>query len=405
MFRERIVRVGLGFVLAMAATAAMGEPQLICRMVARPNYDWVQSKYKVKLRGTTPGAPFALFGVPRGVDVATVQAAMAKDRYVVWVEDNAEVSSPENQGGAKSITPFAIGGRSDLYAQNTHALEQVNWSDSLANSNGRAVRLAIIDTGLSPNQQYLWDKVVASTNVVEPGQPAFDLPTNQDSNGNFVFDEGAGHGTMVAGIADQIAPKVNFVIARVADSDGLASAWSIVQGLAFAAVNGAEVANVSLGSPNAIVALSDVMDWCDEEQGMVVVSAIGNTNSGDAWYPSRIHKVICVSGVLPDNKKAPFSNYDGKCESTAPATGFVSQDWDGGMETWSGTSFSTPMVSAAIADVLRRTTHVLPGTIQNAVADSGTDIDSLNPGFRGKLGTLLNIVALDKAIRGPGKGR
>jgi thermitase len=203
---------------------------------------------------------------------------------------------------------------------------------------------------------------------------------------------------MVAGIVDQIAPKTKLLIAKVADSDGNATSWSITEGLAFAVTHGAEVANVSLGSPTQISALSDVMDWC-EASHLLVVSPIGNSNLRQAFFPARISKVVCVAGLNPDNTKAAFSNWEGSTRSSAPATGIVSQWWNGQMGVWSGTSFASPMVAAALADCLRRTSSsVSLNTMRDAIEDSGKDIDAVNNSYRGELGTLLDHRRLNSVL-------
>lgn len=389
---------------ALVATAASAQQaQLIARLQPGVDPRMVAKSHELILAGRTKSAPFALFNVPKGVLPDQLQAELLLDNRVVWAEDNAELVSPEGQGGIKGSTMPAIGGRSDLYAANTNMLAQINFSPSLAQSSGRTVRIAILDTGISPQQQYLWQNVVAATNFVEPSLQALDIPHNTDSNNNGEKDEGVGHGTMIAGLVDQIAPQAKLVIGRIADSDGNATAWNLVQGLAFAVVSGAEVANVSMGSTEAIPALSDVMDWCEENR-MLVVAGIGNDNVDRALYPSRITKVVCVSGVDPQNVKADFSNWDGHCDSAAPATGIISQWWDGHLGTWNGTSFSGPMVAAALADCLRRAPGPLPlDTLRDAIVLSGRNIDNLNPQFERELGTLLDIQKLNQRLNGNGR--
>ena len=209
-----------------------------------------------------------------------------------------------------------------------------------------------------------------------------------------------GHGTMVAGIADAVAPNVRLVVAKVADSDGRATAWTIVQGLVFAATQGAEVANLSLGSPAAVAAFNNVAEWC-AGRGLLVVAAIGNGGAEGAWYPSRSSKALCVAGVDAVGTKASFSSWDGTADAAAPAVGIVSQYFDGGLAAWSGTSFAAPFVAAGLADCLRRTTVQSPIGLIKLVTASGRNIDGLNSKtFRSKLGTLLDIAALNAKLKG-----
>lgn len=395
----------LGLVTLLAASllgVASAEPLLIAQLQPGADPIAVALADGVILRDVTPNAPFALYGIPVGSSLTDAQLRMQADPMVLWAEDDADISPPENQGfpkknPSKGGSLSVIGGRQTLQTMNANALAQVGWSSTLANSPGRPVRIAILDTGLSVRQTYLWDKVDASFSAIPPFDSADD--SARYTGGENAIPLAAGHGTMVAGVIDQVAPQVRFLIARVADGDGKASAWTLVKGLAFAVVNHAEVANISLGSPNAITALTDVEEWCDLNN-LTVVAAIGNNAVEPALFPARITKVLCVGGLNADSTKAGFSNWDGGCDSSAPAVGICSQFWDGQIQVWSGTSFAAPFVSAAIADCLRRTTPTAPRVVSQLTTVSGGNLDRLNPAYRRKLGTLLNIQRLDAAFQG-----
>jgi hypothetical protein len=383
--------------LCLTALASIGfsQTRLICRM-ASPSIPWMRvtaAKYGLTFMDVSYSAPFALYQTTKGQNVAAVQKAMLTDPQVMWVEDDDKVVIPETQKGS---TIAAIVDRNALYAENTKILSQIHWSSSLAQQSGRAVRIAILDTGLSPNLKSLWSKVVNSYNLIEPGA-AYDLPKNTDSNGNHISDEGAGHGTMIAGIIDQIAPQAQLVIIRVADSDGNSSAWRIIKGLTGAVASGAEVANLSLGTRVGITALHDVLDWTDQ-QGLTIVCPDGNDSSSTADYPAQIGKIISVAGVDPNSVKAAFSNWFSGTLCSAPSTGIKSYWWNGNLGIWSGTSFAAPFVAATIADALRKTSKIAPATLRGLIKANGDSIDVLNPSYRGNLGTLLDVAKLETAI-------
>jgi len=387
------------------AASASAESFLILRLAPTTTPASVAQKYKITLRDTTPNAPFALYAVANEAAGDRIQLQMLRDRGIVWAEDDAFVVTPESQARA-TVSPFkgggvpAVGDRRGLLTYNAGALGQISWSETAANAPGRTVKMAILDTGLSDRVPALWSKVDASVNLIEPALPAYDLPRGHDSNRNGRVDEAAGHGTMVASIADQVAPQVRFVIARVADSDGNATAWTLVKGLAFAVTSGAEVANVSLGSLAGIAAISDVMDWC-EEKNLLVVAAIGNNGVQKACVPAKISKVVGVAGLDPDNRKASFSNWDSSCDISAPATGFAAGYWDGDTATWSGTSFATPLVSGVIADTLRRTTRKTPDNVRRVLRSAGDSLDKSNTKYKGKMGLRLSAAKLSRAFNLP----
>lgn len=383
--------------LAFVACAAFGQARLISRLAAGVDPNAVAVKYQLTLIDATPNAPFALFGAASDSAGSSARLLMLKDSQILWTEGDGDLSSPESVGSKGSSIP-AIGSRSSLYAQNTNLLAQINWSSKLANSPGRSVIVAVLDTGLDASQLYLWNKVCATANFVEPGTAPFDMPQLQDSNQNGIFDEAVGHGTMVAGLVDQMSPQSQLAIARVADSDGHATAWRVLCGVAFAANSGAEVVNISLGSQTQIVAFRGVLDWCDE-MNMVVVAPIGNDNHFGASYPSQVAKAICVSGLNPNNTKASFSNWDRTADISAPATGIYSLDVNGGEGLWSGTSFASPIVAGAIADCLRRTGPIQPRQWFSLLKDSGQDVNSLNPLYKDMLGHLINVAKLDSVVQ------
>ncbi len=387
------------FCLILATIAAASHADtIVCQLEVKASAKAVAHDFGVILVDQTFGAPFALYRTRPGQNEDLIQTKMRLDPRVVWSEDNLEVVSPEGSGASKGSTIAAVGDRNDLYALNDAWLQQLHFNQALAESPGRTVRIAILDTGLSPMQMGLWTKTVASLNVVEPKLRPYDVPMSRDTNGNSDPDEAVGHGTMIAGIVDQIAPLTDLVVVRVADSDGVSSAWRLIKGIAFAVTNHAEVANISLGSLTDIPALSDVMSWA-QHRGLVLVAPVGNDSIEDIMSPASISEVIGVAGVNEFDIKAPFSNWHHSVRQSAPATGIKSFWWDGTLGVWSGTSFASPMVAAGIADVLRRRSPMNPDDLISIVRRSGDNIDALNPAYEDSLGLRLNLQDLDHDLR------
>jgi subtilisin family serine protease len=396
---------GLFALALLTVSGAASAQNIIVRLVRRTDASAVAIRYGICLEDQTPGAPFVLYRALSSTIADAVEARMKTDPKIVWAEDDDNYSVPEDEGlkggPYKGSTLPAVGDRTVLYKGNENALAQINFDKVAAGQIAtRQIKVAIIDSGLSPNQTYLWNKVKNSVNFVEPGTAAYDISHSTDTNGDGVLDGAVGHGTMVAGIIDQLAPKSKFTIVRIADSDGIGTAWRLIKGLAYAVTSGCELANLSMGSLNDLPAMSDVMDWC-EEKNLLVVAAMGNNGVEAAAYPARISKVIAVGGLNPDNTKAAFSNFDGKCDLSAPATGIISQWHTGEIGIWSGTSFSAPMVTGAIADALKRTsTRMTAAALRSIVEGTGNDLDRLNPNYKGKVGLLLDVKKLASRISG-----
>jgi hypothetical protein len=375
--------------------------RLICRLAPGASPARIASRYHVELADTSKDGPFALFLTRQGQGVYNVGEAMHGDRDVVWAESDYQMDIVGHQGGRGTVIPaltISPLGSSDAYRLNSDMLVQINWSPELANTPGRRVRVAVLDTGLSPKQIRLWSKVDASANFMYRGGRPYDLPEGVDTNKDGLKDSATGHGTMVAGLVQTVAPQTRLIIAKVADSDGTATCWHVIKGLAFAVKSGAEVANVSMGTHADTPALNNAVDWCGEK-GMLVVAAIGNDGAPTALEPALHPRVVCVGGLLPNDTKAPFSNWSPVCDVSAPATGIAAPWWTGQTVVWSGTSFASPLAAGAVADCLRRTGKLPVDLLHAIMRSSGDGVDHLNKPYQQNLGTKLNIAALDTAVR------
>lgn len=383
--------------LSAVGCHSMAQDRLIVRLQDAVNAYSVAASHHVQVLDRTLDGPFAYYLTPIGSVKATVVAQLRADSRVVWVEDDAALDSPENQSGGKGSTVAVVNDRNTLYGFNAGMLTKISFSTVRATTPGRPVRIAVLDTGLARRSFNLWSRVVASANYVEAGASAYDQPKGTDSNQNGTPDEGVGHGTFVTGLIDQVAPLCPLVVVRVADSDGRATAWRIVKGLAFAVAKGCEVANVSLGSDVGVPALTDTIEWA-EARGLLVVAAAGNANLDRVYYPGRISKVTCVSGVDHLDRKASFANYEGKVDTSAPATGLKSAWIDGTSVIWSGTSFAAPLVAGGIADCLRRRPKAFVTDLQSVASKAGDGINAINPAYNQELGVRLNLLKLDTSI-------
>ncbi|MGV3616205.1 MAG: S8 family peptidase [Fimbriimonas sp.] len=393
----KILRLSVAAALGLISAIAAADPYIICELATGVSPTAVASQYNVALRDATSDGSFAMYEVATPNQANVVANAMSSNSGILGVEiqSAAPAPPPATTNPNKGSTIPVVGDRATLQYENRQLLSLINWKPNLANSSGREVRVAVLDTGLGAANSGLWSKVVASRNFVESGMLAIDRPMATDSNNNGVLDEASGHGTMVAGIIDFVAPKTKLIVARVANSDGAAHAWNIVQGIRFAVEQGAEVINLSFGSEERNNTIGRAVAYA-ERKGVVVVAGIGNSSVSDAFYPAKFPSVIGVSAVGSNGVKAGFSNWSSKTQAAAPGFSIVSQYWDGELTQWSGTSFSAAFVSATVADCLRRRSRIDPFWVRLAVAESGSNINNANPNYRNKLGTLLDHDELDE---------
>ncbi len=240
---------------------------------------------------------------------------------------------------------------------------------------GRAVTVGIIDTGVGDHPDLA---VAGGANTVQ-GEKESDWR-----------DNGAGHGTHVAGIVAGrgasgrgmrgLAPGVRLRSYRVfGKGDDGASNFSILKALDRAVADGCDLVNMSLGGPDRDEATrSAILDA--RAQGTLVICAAGNDGRGPVNYPGAEQLAVAVSamgrkGTFPAdsthaaeimapygrdraNFVAGFSNVGPEIDLTGPGVAIVSTV-PGGYAAWDETSMACPAVTGAAAALLARERRAL----------------------------------------------
>jgi subtilisin family serine protease len=227
----------------------------------------------------------------------------------------------------------------------------------------------------------------------------------------------AGHGTHVAGIAGAMTNNSRGV-AGVAGGWGdgtvnsigngskimcLRIGWLSANGYAYvrmdfaasalyyAANKGATVANCSWGSSNS-GGLGAAVDYAIAH-GVLITHAAGNSNNETADYLGGRTDVLNVAATDKNDVKASFSSYGTWVDVSAPGVDIVStyhyypdpaNDYVAAM---SGTSMSTPFTTGLVALVKSVYPSYTWQDIYNRIKNTTDNIDALNPGYAGQLGT------------------
>lgn len=275
-------------------------------------------------------------------------------------------------------------------------------STNSATGSGKIV--AVIDTGVDYNHEDL-----DANNWVNSDETDGD---NDDDDGNGYADDvygydfiGSlytavtpdsdpqdehGHGTHVSGIIAAennttgvrgIAPSATIMPVKVLDAYGIGWDSTIADGIRYAADNGADIINLSLGSSFSSHTLSDAIDYA-QTNGVLVVAAAGNsgTFTGGA-YPAQYSNVVSVAASDEDGYKTYWSNW-GKVDVIAPGDLILSTYPGNKYVRLSGTSMASPHVAGVAALIAqdssltnnpRAIRHILETTASDFGTQTGPD--------------------------------
>ncbi|MCS7482754.1 S8 family serine peptidase [Umezawaea endophytica] len=223
---------------------------------------------------------------------------------------------------------------------------------------GTGVKVAVLDTGVDAAHPDLVGRELAEKNFTQD-------PDNQDL---------VGHGTHVAAtIASAgakyrgVAPDSQILDGKVCVNGGCAESW-ILDGMAWAAEQGADVVNLSLGGDDSpeVDPLEAAVNALSAQYGTLFVIAAGNSGRpGTVGSPGSADAALTVGAVDREDRVAPFSSRgprvgDGavKPDITAPgvdivaaksSTGSIGTPVGDSHVALSGTSMATPHVAGAAA--------------------------------------------------------
>jgi len=233
---------------------------------------------------------------------------------------------------------------------------------------GAPARVAVIDTGISTELRTdNWlQGLLRSDNVDELDQ--IPLP-------NKLLDAGAGHGSLVAGVVQQVAPTAHLRIYRVMDTDGCASEAQVAAAMLGAVDDGAQILNLSLGTDTlddqAPLTLRAAVERIRHDHpDVLIVAAAGNYADTRHCWPAAFaaeypETVVAVAGLDPSGGPSDWSSRGDWVTCSAIGEGVVSTYVVGeedplfdprpdrfGENSWAasiGTSFAAPQIVGGIA--------------------------------------------------------
>ena len=296
---------------------------------------------------------------PQGVQLTTAAAG------------SAPTVSAESKG--MSVDAAVADGQEQCQAGVENYITQRPWTndlfdpDTLQQSTGKGVTVAVIDSGVDVDNPHLKDAVVPGVSYLQED------PTNGTT-------DTYSHGTAVAGIiaarnvqgssVQGLAPEATILPIRVFENireengrqTGAPSMEMVSQAIIYAVDHHAQIINISLSDTRDIPQMRQAVQYA-ESHGSLIVASAGNrltsTSTKDgARYPAAYGEVVGVTALNTDLNVTEDSVHGDQVDVAAPGM-MTASTIPGGVDCVfatdaSSTSFATAYVSAEAALIAAR---------------------------------------------------
>jgi subtilisin family serine protease len=318
--------------------------------------------------------------VPVLPDVPTPNGAFNDNYGYGLVNANAAVTRTLNRSNLFPDVPNL--------SENNWGVDAINAPEVWAqNITGKGIVVAVVDTGVDyyhPDlDSNIWQNPgeIAGNGIDDDRNGFIDDIRGWDFlyNDNYPMDlDLYGHGTHIAGsIAAErndfgitgVAYNAKIMPVRVLDTFGNGELNNVAAGIRYAADNGANVINLSIGNEfypsNQVNAAIEYAN----NKGSVVVIAAGNSGSSQPDYPARNadRSGIAVGSIDINGRMADTSNRAGSTPLdylVAPGVDIYSTTPYNNYEIETGTSMATPHVAGVAALVLSTNPTLTPAQVE-----------------------------------------
>jgi subtilisin family serine protease len=249
-------------------------------------------------------------------------------------------------------------------------LDHPEWRDRLWTNPGE-----IPANGIDDDENGFIDDVHGYNFISANGDP-------RDDNGHgsavwSVIGAASNNGALIAGLDW----SCRLLAVKVLASDGLGFFTQIAAGVVYAADQGADVINLSVGGDGLSLALAEACRYA-HDRGTLVVASMMNGNTNTPQYPAAFDAwVTAVGGTDPaDDRCRPEvcgygSNFGAHIDVVAPGVS-IPVILYAGVDAWglgAGTSFAAPMVSGVAALLAAQDSTLTPDQLRDVIRYSAVD--------------------------------
>jgi len=251
----------------------------------------------------------------------------------------------------------------------------VAWDFTLGDPN---VVIAILDTGVNTSHPEFAGRILSGFDFI-----------NNDTDPS----DDNGHGTHVAGTAAAgtnngigsvgICGGCSILPVKVLSNSG-SGLWSqVAAGIIFAADNGANVINLSLGGYSPSSTMQAAIEYA-QQKGVLVIAAAGNDHRNEAFYPAAFNNVLGVSATDKNDVIWSLSNYGSYVDVAAPGVTIFNTfndlyNYYGGYAFYNGTSMAAPHVAGLAGLLFSQNQNRTAEQVSNLITSTAKDLGA--PGW------------------------
>jgi subtilisin len=312
-------------VTRLAMAAALGLP-LLFLSGARADGQEIPGRFIVELK---PGVDRDAFIVLHGIGPifrydlihgfaaqlpAPLLQRLQADARVAAISPDLVVSAFDRPAGAGRVTSSATTATDVFDPEAQTGVRRIGADAVPSKYKGTGVTVAVIDTGIDCLHPDLVQNCHVGVNLLNPALP---------------FADDNGHGTHVAGIiaatgngfgVQGVAPDAQLSAVKVLDANGSGALSTVIKGLNWAASNGVQVANLSLGGFDFFIGSNPLCTAIANavSGGMTVVVAAGNSSFDALFFtPANCRSSLTVSA---------FADFDGAPGGLGTPAGATERD-------------------------------------------------------------------------------
>jgi serine protease len=198
--------------------------------------------------------------------------------------------------------------------------------------------------------------------------PIFDGTENHGTHVSGIASASTNNGVGVAGISNSRLLSV-----RALTTIGSGSTASIADGIQYAADQGADIINLSLGAGERTQTMEDAIDYATEN-GSLPIAAAGNNGEEGVSYPARFEEVVAVGAVDDNENLTDFSQYGRYLDVVAPGKSIRSTFPGDDYGVLSGTSMACPAAAGVAALGLAANPYLSVPELRALLKESCRDI-------------------------------